>query len=271
MHDPDTQAFVIPFPWYTTHRMGKTTWRYWHPFITIWHRDPERGGSDDSCGWFRPPFTEKQREIVKALAGEEAREPWFFAKDAKTNDDPVLVERLVFGAFILVDRCLANRGALRWRRRVSVAEATRWAAEMTHNGVDNFRSSLCFKSGYHSNHYRSDSPNTVGEDEYWREQQALSFFGAIMGRILRERRPWWMHPKWHVWHWRLQCQPLQQFKRWAFSRCSKCGGRFAWGYSPTTNSWNGPGPRWFRGEPDVFHMDCRKSDHAFWYCVGGWR
>lgn len=255
MHDPSTVAFTIPWR-YRWSSLGNKPWRYWVPLITIWHEDTERGGSDDSCGWFAPPFTETQREIVKVLAGDEARDPWFAAAVAKENRNPVECEALVRGAFLLVSRCMKNRKCL--RRAVTLEEATEWASFMIHNHVDNFRSSLCFLSGYHSNWYREDEgiPNTTEQDKHFREYQAEQFFFAIMRYILRDRRPWYRHPRWHVWHWRIQLHPLQSFKRWAFSRCCKCGKRFRWGYSPTTYNWNGTGPLWFRSEQDVFHGDC---------------
>lgn len=261
MHDPMTVAFTIKFPWYHTRQMGKSTYRYWEDFITIWHVDPEKGGSDDSCGWFTPPFTGWQRDLIKNLAGDEAREPWFMRVEAKSNDDPVLCEALVRGAFHLVSRCLRNRG--HWWLAAKPSECERWAVEMTHDSADNFRNSLCFLSGYHSNWYRDGIPNTEEEDKFWREYRAKLFFGAILGMILRERRFWFNKPKWHIWHWHLQIHPLQAFKRWAFSRCCKCGGRFTWGYSPVSNQWDGDGPAWFRSESGVFHSDCdRPADAA---------
>lgn len=264
MHDPMTVAFEIKYPWRKYPRRAKKETEtdfgyefdqtYRETFITIWHVDPELHGSDDSCGWFTPPFPKLVREVCHSLAFDEAREPWFFAMEAKTNNDPVLCERLLFGAFMLVSRCLVNRGAI--RREVSVADATRWAAEATHNGVDNFRTSLCFLSGWHSNWYDPGTPNTVESDKWFREQQAKSFFGAIAGWILRDRRYWFQKPRWHVWHWQIKIEPLMRFKRWAFSRCEKCSGRFEWGESPCSNHWNGTGPQWFRSEVGVSHMDC---------------
>lgn len=258
MHDPDTQAFVIPYGWKDESFPSGKKWRYWKPFITIWHHDPERGGSDDSCGWSRPRLKPYQSEIVKSLAHDEARRPYFMQLDARSNTDPIMAETLLRQAFHLIGRCLRNRGH-RWMAP-SVRECAQWAAEMAANPNDNFRSSLCFESGYHSNWYRDGIPNTTDQDVFFREENAKSFFGAILAYVLRERRFWFQHPKWHVHHWRLQFHLGQTFKRWAFSRCCKCGGRFSWGYAPTTNSWNGHGPRWFKSEPDVFHGSCDKPN-----------
>lgn len=297
MHDPMTQAFVIPYGWRTERFKNGTKWRYWKPFITIWHVDPERRGNDDSCGWSWPPLNKRENERIKILAEDEAREPWFMAVDAKSNEDPVLCNYLMFSAFMRVSWAMRTWGV--WRRAVSMKQAERWAAEMAHE----FRSTLCFRSGYHSNWYQDGVPNTSEQDKWFREQNAIGFFSSIARHVLRDRRFWFQHPKWHIIHWKrrmnynkpidratgdmdldrrlfeykywglplpcigwsIQIHLLQTFKRWAFSRCSKCGRRFAWGYSPTTNSWNGTGPRWFRSEPDVFHGDCHQPHSE---CVG---
>ena len=112
MHDPMTVAFTIRRPW-KDRRQSNERFAYYPPIVTIWHVDPERDGSDDSCDWF-------------------------------------------------------NRAGRRWR---------------------------------------------------W-------------------------HPRWHFWHWKLQVHPVQELKRWLFSRCAGCGKRFPWNYSPITNTWDGDGPRW---------------------------
>jgi hypothetical protein len=64
------------------------------------------------------------------------------------------------------------------------------------------------------------------------------------------------HRWWHVRHWRVQVRAWQSFNRWAWSRCTHCGGRFRWGYSPVSHSWYGTGPRWRRGEEDIYHHEC---------------
>lgn len=63
-----------------------------------------------------------------------------------------------------------------------------------------------------------------------------------------------LHPRWHVWHWRITIVPLQNFKRWAFTRCTKCGGRFKYGESGV-GTWDGDGPMWFKSEY-LSHMSC---------------
>lgn len=255
MHDPLTVAHEIRYPWrkYKNPRndFEKT---YRESIITIWHKDPERNGSDDSCGWFTPPLSKEIREICKNLAWSEARDPLFMALDAKNNSDPIQCERLIFGAFMIVSQSLVNRGAI--RRRVSVRDAQRWAAEAAYNTIDNFSGTLCFKSGYHSNWYKDGIPNSVEDDRFFRERQATSFFLSIAGWILRERRWWFQKPRWHVWHWKFQIHAIQAFKRWAFSRCAGCRKRFEWGYSPVTTAWSGGGPRWFKSEDHTYHSEC---------------
>ena len=246
-------AFDIKYPW----RGPKSKLfpkGYRSNFITIWHVDPEIDGSDDSCGWSRPRLSKKEREVIDALAWHEAHEPIFFQLDAKRNTDPVLCQNLLFGAFMTISQAMTNRRV--WKRPVKVVEALRWSAEGAYNSADNFSASLCFKSGYHSNWYRDGVPNTEKEDQFWREEQGKGFFSAIATWVRRERRWWFQKPRWHVWHWRIKVEPLMTFKRWAFSRCAGCKGRFAWGYSPVSGQWDSEGPRWFRGESSVFHSEC---------------
>jgi hypothetical protein len=243
VHDPMSQAFVIPFPWRS--RGSK----YRPPFLTVWHVDPETDGSDDSCGYTRPRLSKDQKARIESIAGDEAREPWFMAYRGKQIDSPTEAETLLRQAFLLVGKIFTKEHRCKPAiRRVTFAEASEWASAMLANPVDNFRSSLAFLPGYHSNNEK--------DTEHDRQYCAAQFFYCVGAFILRERRPWYKHAKWHVWHWQLQIHPLEQFKRWAFSRCFDCGKRFKWGESPYTNSWNSEGPKWFRSERDVHHMGC---------------
>ncbi len=241
MHDPMTVAFDIKRPWPSRrqHAFMGSRW-YWPTLVTIWHVDPESDGSDDSCGWSRPKLTKAQIGNVEFLAGCEARDPWLLEDRAKRPLNAAAAESKLRGAILAVASSL--------RVRVSMAEAEQWASRLVHNPVDNVRSSLCFLPGWHTNRHE--------DTEDGRRDCAVGLLFILARFILRERRPWYRHPKWHVRHWKIQIHPVQAFKRWAFSTCAGCGRGFAYGESPTSGQWNGGGPRWFRGEPGVYHGAC---------------
>jgi hypothetical protein len=254
MHDPMTQAFQIPYPWRKYGRKGRDEFErnYRSPFITVWHVDPERDGSDDSCGYSRPKLSADQRARISSIAGDESREPWYQAFYGKKIDSPTEAETLLRQAFILVGKVFSKEHLCKPPiKRVTHAEATQWACEMLANPVDNFRGSLAFLPGWHSN----NDQDRESDRKYTAEQ----FFWCIGSYILRERRPWYRHPRWHLRHWQLQIHPLQDFKRCSFSRCATCGKGFKYGQSGWTNSWNSDGPQWFKSERDLHHDGCGGS------------
>lgn len=63
MFDPDTVAFEIKYPW--RNRRG-----YRPTFITIWHKDPCKDGTDNSCDW---TGNKKQSPQLKQM-GEAIRD-----------------------------------------------------------------------------------------------------------------------------------------------------------------------------------------------------
>ena len=194
MHDPMTQAFEIRQFWRRPNH-----WGYKPAFITIWHVDPEKDGSDDSCDWWGRKLTKKETAFADSLI-----------------DNDVDNLRSFFSTFIPVP--------------CSKGHASR-------------------EDCYDANCPLGDFAENCDRDEM--KGRIRNIFRCYK----REFR--WRYPvRCHFWHWKIQIHPLQQFKRWAFSRCSKCGKGFAWGYSPVTNSWHSEGPRWFRSERDTFHADC---------------
>lgn len=138
MHDPLTVAFELPPPF-------KLLGRFVHPIVTIWHRDPELGGDEDSCDWFGRKKTRQNGWGPYAVAEYRAL--------------PEETQRVI--------------DFMWWR---------------------------------------------------WREKLTS--------------RPWYRHPRWHVHHWEIQVRPLNQLRRWLFSRCCVCGGRFRWGEAPI-GCWSG--------------------------------
>lgn len=238
MHDPMTVAFDIKSPF-----RGEPTpfWPegYRQTWITIWHVDPERDGTDDSCGWFkRARHGDKAvlEKIRKAFDSEWTGEylGWFhesgYPKQSVQATTLALFRR---AAYIHFNSDWRKTDAFMKRNLLNMI----WLAE---NNTDSLYESLTQKYG----------PRRARADrvEY--------FASVIYGCILRWEQKWYQHARWHVWHWKIQIHALQAFKRWAFSRCCKCGGRFTWGYAPTSGSWSGTGPRWFRSESGVYHHDC---------------
>ncbi len=74
MRDPMTVAYEIRYPWKAYSRAEREARdsdfikTYRASFITIWHVDPERDGSDDSCDWHNRKGTLNERERAVAEA-----------------------------------------------------------------------------------------------------------------------------------------------------------------------------------------------------------
>lgn len=222
MHDPMTVAFEIRrIPWRDAF-LDKAMKKYNEAVITIWHVDPESDGTDDSCG-FGYPNVDTKAEWVKELISDIKFE---------MRDDGV--------------------EALRRQRRKegSVAWWLLWLsrASFRHRGRPLSPTEIArelFNSSYPGNRdgdYVEDDPERCA----W----------IIARCYLNIRQRWYQHARWHFWHWKIQIHPIQKFKRWAFSRCAGCKGRFTWGYSPVSTQWSSGGPRWFRSQPNIHHFEC---------------
>lgn len=225
MHDPMTVAFEIKRPWpYSKQFAGKRHW-YWPAWLTIWHVDPETDGTDDSCGWFRPPLTEADRALVAELLDWELRWPYYFVRDAAPGDAVALVFSL-FQTFA-------------WRlerRRLTPRDMLR-VLNLAASEGDNVQGL-----------FRSDAR------PYDRERTLM----LMLGHYRAMRRPWWRKPRWHVHHWRVQWHFGQTLRRYLLTRCCKCGRRFQWGESPMSG-WDAPRAPWWRGERGMRHQGCDDS------------
>ncbi len=185
MHDPHTLAFSIKSPFKTKSPGPLPDWH--KPLIDIWHVDPEADGTDDSCGWSFPKLNSKQRERIKALAWQEEYEPVFTCPRVRKMMDRAEAERLLRAAIIQVASAL--RIKMSWNEACKIASA--WSY-----GPDGFRSKLCFMPGWHTN-FKEERKGD-------REDVAYGLFHSIARNLLRKRRPWWRHPRWHIWHWKIR-------------------------------------------------------------------
>lgn len=242
MHDPKTVAHEIHSPRGLLHKWRRDhadrydhrdkRFSYLTPLITIWHNDPETDGSDDSCGYSYPNVPRELREKAAKIAADEWT--YMFGKYAYKYQQP--------SAFEIIH---ALWGIFAWRlfkRRRLTARELDEIAGLASNPNDNLRAVIFDAS-------RS-------------EEQAKRLGALVLRCYFRVHRKWYQHPKWHIHHWSFQIHFLQAFKRWAFSKCEGCGKRFGWGYSPTSTTWHGTGPRWFRREQNVYHSDCVPRQNA---------
>lgn len=238
MHDPNIVAFEIKYPWWKSkpwpkgvasygqmtlrqQRRRSPHWKegYRETFITIWHRDPERDGSDDSCGWSRnkkkerdPRFVALIEDIKKFDCRADSDWQQLFQKSARIpHPNFPALQWINFGdAYCITYAMLwqiANRdGNRKWFDKHGVQAAH----NLVYSTIDSIAS-------------------------------CSSLFGmidCIASHYARKTRPWWKHPRWHLWHWRIQCHPLQLLKRCLFDRCAICGGRFKYGETVCGN-WEG--------------------------------
>lgn len=181
MHDPDT--LITSFG----------------PFM-LWHRDPcnKPGCRDDSCGWFmRAQHGDKSvlEKIEKAIghdfdrvfnsdSGRVYHTGYFFP-----NGDPNFsVHGIVLNMFFTAAHTYFGhnwRKSRRWMRK-NVADILLFAENPTDSLRDGIVGTFRIACG-----------------EKWDRDEALhNYATCIYGWILREQRPWWKHPRWHVHHWR---------------------------------------------------------------------
>lgn len=251
MHDPQTVAHEILYPWLRYGRKAETDFQrhYRSPFITIWHVDPEDGRGkcgvrgDDTCGWFSPPYSEADSTRIRKLGESQYSQiygkQWALAE--KKDYARVCYEPTAYDAIYWAWRAIkhAERKGHGWQygpKRIALSAAElQQIFELYSSPVDNLRISV----------WEVKDAETCGY-----------FFLTVYRCYLRFHRPWWQHPRWHVRHWKLQVHPWQTFRRWAFTRCAGCGKGFAWGESPISHQWDSEKPKLFCSEVGLYHDKC---------------
>jgi len=230
VHDPSTVVGTFPpyswrkrFTWLTT-------------LVTLWHEDPCLDGSDDYCGYSRARLSDADHAWVKAHAAAEWR-TWF--GDRSFGLFECSYSEVLHSAWIDVRAYAA--GISNW------TPLQRWElstiAYLASNPIDDLRSSV------------------------WAARNNAEGLEHLLRNVLRvyrtSRRRWWQEPRWHVSHWRFQFEQVLTFKRWAFSRCHECHGRFTWrevaNGQVINTQWDATGPRWFTNAERILHFRCHDA------------
>lgn len=172
MHDPMTVAHEIKWP-------KKDKWGFRPPFITIWHVDPERDGTDDSCGWF-VRSRHVDQEVLQKVQSEfrfQLKHNYWWDTNGNMKFSPI-------ATLLMMYRVAAYQHFENWRK---VDAFTRRYLEhiifFAENETD------CIFS------YRK----TITKKEQTDELAAV-----VYTDIVRKTRPWYRHSRWHIHHWKLQ-------------------------------------------------------------------
>jgi hypothetical protein len=162
----------------------------------LWHKDPCLDGSDDSCGWF-PRARHGDKAMLKKI--ENAFEfEWdrmfenkyfcgWFCPDGDPHLSPMAITLNMF----------LNAGIQMFGRDKTIKFMQKHLVNLllfAENNVDSLHDGLTrkFEIGCGEAH-------TVEK----RKERIHSMAVCIYGWMLRETRPWWRHPRWHIWHWEI--------------------------------------------------------------------
>lgn len=246
MHDPIAAAFEI--------FLGKRTRKdgsYRDPIITVWHEDPETDGTDDSCGWFirlRHTDNATYEKIVKTFNFEWDRTfqseesdyvyncGWF----TKEGKNVLSVQGIVLNMYLIAAKhVFETEGDPTKSWDKSHRFLNKYLAEIllfAENNTDSIFDTITRKFEI--------GTNTL----YSREEMIRECAEIVYTDILRKKRKWYQHPKWHIHHWRIQFHPLQRLKRRYWDKCSICGKR---GFKESAHSsWGGD---------KIWHKQCDDS------------
>lgn len=236
MHDPMTVAHEIKWP-ISFRRNSISGEKYYDPLITIWHVDPEKDGTDDSCGWFiRSRHLPKELidKVTKDFAFEFKHNYWFneagYPKFSSMGITLCMYSRAAWTIFIwLHGGSTGNRAHRQYKR-------------FMHKYIFDF---LHFAENPTDSLYNAINM-TYGVEK--KEERISHFVSIVVADIMRKLRPWYKHPRWHIHHWKIQFHPWHKFRRRYFDKCCICGKR---GFkSAPMSDWDGT-KRW--------HQECDRN------------
>lgn len=233
MHDPMTVAHEIKWP-ISFRKNSISGDKYYNPLITIWHVDPEKDGTDDSCGWFI-----RQRHVPKDLVEKVTKEFEFqFKHDYWFNEAG-------YPKFSTMSICLQMYSHAAWN--VFMWLAGNKPTNKARRRYDKFMRKYLFHILHFAENPVDSLYNSInliyGEDK--KEERIRNFVSIVLSDIIRKIRPWYKHPRWHIHHWKIQFHPWQNLKRRYWDKCCICGKR---GFkSSAIGDWNGT-KRW--------HQEC---------------
>ena len=160
---------------------------------TLWHKDAEKHGNDDSCGWFIRSYHGDKKvleEIVKEFEFNFKHNYWFTEEGmAIFSTSGILLEMYSHACWIYFNR---NRTKKRSFMRKYLVDILQFAENPTDSMHRAITSEMYYRTVEHD--------RSIVES---REERIRHFASVVYGDILRKTRPWYKHPRWHVHHWRI--------------------------------------------------------------------
>lgn len=241
MHDPMTVAHEI----YLGPKKKKNG-HYRSPLITIWHVDPEKDGTDDSCGWFMRSRHGNPETLKKIKSAIESNFDSTYVSDTSGTLYLTGYFTPLTGAPVMsihgIVLCMFSAASFVFFKH-NRKKQTKWMNEnlydilhFAENPVDSLKDEVIGTFRH-------------GTGEKWKREDSLNHYANIIyGWILRRTRKWYQHPRWHIHHWKIQFHPWQQFKRRYWDKCCKCGKR---GFKGSAiGDWDGT---------KIWHQECDTS------------
>jgi hypothetical protein len=218
MHDPCTLAFDIYLG-----RKEKRNGHYRTPIISIWHKDPEKDGSDDSCGWFirSRHIDPKLIERVRKEFAFNFQHNYWFTPDGIPKFDTGAVTLNMYSAaawqiFMYLNNDKPNRNKYRKFMRKYLFDILYFAE----NPTDSISGSINMRYGKETD-----------------ETRINEFTSIVTADIMRKIRPWYKHPRWHIHHWQITFPALKSFYRRYFEKCDRCHKKL--GTQSVYTNWHG--------------------------------
>lgn len=179
----------------------------------LWHRD--KGGRDGACGWFMRAHHGSPETLRKIESRFEMEWDRTIQIHEGTHSPPGLFDCSPFGWPIMsihaialnlffwaaFEHCGCNRDRAMKFMRKNLCEILLFAENPTDSAVHGWL-----------HRYGIDERETC-------EERIHKAAVMIYGWVLRETRPWYRHPRWHVSHWRITCRWMPKLSRRILADC----------------------------------------------------